>query len=68
MPTVQKSNSYQDGDGNTVPSAWKKWNADIALGFTQMKTRGSNSLVENLMVNRFMLDVQWTDLSLRVKA
>jgi iron complex outermembrane recepter protein len=52
-----ESNSYQDGDGNTVPSAWKK-----------MKTRGSNSLVENLMVNRFMLDVQWMDLNLREKA
>ncbi len=62
-----ESNSYQDGDGNTVPSAWKKWNADVALGFTQMKTRGSKSRVGNLMVNRFMLDVQWMVLSLRVK-
>lgn len=29
-----ESNSYQDGDGNTVPSAWERWNADIALGWT----------------------------------
>ncbi|MDW7571780.1 TonB-dependent copper receptor, partial [Klebsiella pneumoniae] len=29
-----ESNSYKDGDGNTVPSAWKKCNADVALGFT----------------------------------
>lgn len=28
------SNSYQDGDGKTVPSDWKRWNADIALGWT----------------------------------
>ncbi len=29
-----ESNSYQDGDGNTVPSAWERWNADVALGWT----------------------------------
>lgn len=28
------SNSYQDGDGNTVPSDWERWNADVALGLT----------------------------------
>ena len=28
------SNSYQDGDGNTVPSDWMRWNADLALGWT----------------------------------
>ena len=28
------SNSYQDGDGNTVPSDWERWNADLALGWT----------------------------------
>ncbi|CAB1219996.1 TonB-dependent copper receptor [Acinetobacter bouvetii] len=28
------SNSYQDGDGNSVPSDWKRWNADVALGLT----------------------------------
>ncbi|MGE4331166.1 TonB-dependent copper receptor [Diaphorobacter sp.] len=25
---------YQDGNGRRVPSAWDKWNADVALGFT----------------------------------
>lgn len=25
---------YQDGNGNTVPSQWDKWNADAALGWT----------------------------------
>lgn len=25
---------YQDGDGRRVPSAWDKWNADVALGLT----------------------------------
>lgn len=28
------SDSYQDGDGHTVPSAWEKWNTDLALGWT----------------------------------
>ncbi|MGA6878299.1 TonB-dependent copper receptor [Acinetobacter sp. AND/436] len=28
------SNSYQDGEGNTVPSDWERWNADVALGWT----------------------------------
>ena len=28
------SNSYQDGYGNTVPSDWMRWNADLALGWT----------------------------------
>ncbi|MFZ7791795.1 TonB-dependent copper receptor [Acinetobacter lwoffii] len=28
------SNSYQDGDGITVPSDWERWNADLALGWT----------------------------------
>ena len=28
------SDSYQDGDGKTVPSDCKRWNADIALGWT----------------------------------
>lgn len=26
--------SYQDGAGDTVPSDWEKWNADLALGWT----------------------------------
>lgn len=29
-----ESNSYQDGDGKTVPSSWERWNADVALGWT----------------------------------
>lgn len=28
------SDSYQDGDGHTVPSDWERWNADLAVGFT----------------------------------
>ncbi|WOE30709.1 MULTISPECIES: TonB-dependent copper receptor [unclassified Acinetobacter] len=28
------ADSYQDGAGNTVPSDWKRWNADLALGWT----------------------------------
>ena len=28
------SDDYEDGDGNVVASAWNKWNADVALGWT----------------------------------
>lgn len=28
------SNSYQDEDGNTVPSDWERWNTDLAIGWT----------------------------------
>lgn len=28
------SNSYQDGDGNAVPSDWERWNTDLAIGWT----------------------------------
>jgi len=29
-----RSNDYQDGNGQRVPSKWDKWNSDIALGWT----------------------------------
>ncbi|GGD52864.1 TonB-dependent copper receptor [Pseudoxanthomonas indica] len=29
-----ESDDYQDGAGNEVPSAWRKWNADAAIGWT----------------------------------
>ena len=29
-----QGDDYEDGDGARVPSAWKKWNADAALGWT----------------------------------
>ncbi len=29
-----ESNSYEDGNGNKVPSAWERWNTDLALGWT----------------------------------
>jgi len=28
------ADDYRDGNGDTVPSLWKKWNADAALGWT----------------------------------
>ncbi|WP_300648125.1 TonB-dependent copper receptor [Paenalcaligenes sp.] len=37
-----RANDYKDGDGNKVPSKWKKWNSDVALGLTPNET----SLVE----------------------
>lgn len=29
-----ESDDYQDGNGDTVPSAWERWNTDVALGWT----------------------------------
>jgi len=29
-----ESNRYKDGDGNSIPSAWERWNTDLALGWT----------------------------------
>lgn len=29
-----ESDDYEDGHGERVPSAWKKWNTDLALGWT----------------------------------
>ncbi|MDH1065580.1 TonB-dependent copper receptor [Pseudomonas sp. GD03985] len=29
-----RSDDYEDGDGDTVPSRWKKWNGDLAIGWT----------------------------------
>ncbi|WP_263261944.1 TonB-dependent copper receptor [Pseudomonas sp. RIT-PI-S] len=28
------ADDYSDGSGNTVPSRWRKWNGDLALGWT----------------------------------
>ena len=28
------SDSYKDGDGNSVPSSWERWNTDLAFGWT----------------------------------
>lgn len=29
-----EANDYQDGNGDIVPSMWRKWNADAAVGWT----------------------------------
>ncbi|UVL62211.1 TonB-dependent copper receptor [Pseudomonas sp. B21-032] len=29
-----RSDDYEDGKGDTVPSRWDKWNGDVALGWT----------------------------------
>jgi len=29
-----QADDYDDGNGNVVPSRWKKWNADMAFGWT----------------------------------
>ncbi|MDR0550009.1 MAG: TonB-dependent copper receptor [Deltaproteobacteria bacterium] len=37
-----RSSDYKDGDGQKVPSAWEKWNVDLALGWTPHK----NAVIE----------------------
>lgn len=34
MGNVSRAGDYQDGDGRRVHSGWRKWNSDLALGFT----------------------------------
>lgn len=29
-----QADDYQDGDGDTVPSRWQKWNGDVTVGWT----------------------------------
>ncbi len=29
-----QADDYEDGDGDTVPSRWKKWNGDLSVGWT----------------------------------
>jgi iron complex outermembrane receptor protein len=29
-----RSDDYENGDGDTIPSRWDKWNGDVALGWT----------------------------------
>lgn len=29
-----QSDDYEDGDGDSVPSRWQKWNGDLAIGWT----------------------------------
>ncbi|AOA59508.1 TonB-dependent receptor domain-containing protein [Acinetobacter larvae] len=53
------SDSYQDGDGNKVPSDWKKWNADLALGWTPdddtwLELKGGKSDGEMMYAGRGM--------------
>ncbi|RMH90921.1 TonB-dependent copper receptor [Lysobacter pythonis] len=37
-----ESDDYRDGGGQIVPSAWKKWNTDVSLGWTP----GEHTLLE----------------------
>lgn len=37
-----ESDDYRDGNGYRVPSSWKKWNADLAAGWTP----GADTLLE----------------------
>ncbi|SSS47252.1 protein OprC [Acinetobacter baumannii] len=67
-----ESNSYLDGDGNTVPSAWEKWNADVALGFTPdentwVEITGGKSDGESLYAGRSMDGSQFARESLGLR-
>lgn len=42
MGNRSHSDDYANGDGDTVPSRWDKWNGDVALGWTP----GADSLIE----------------------
>ena len=53
------ADSYQDGAGKTVPSDWEKWNADLALGWTQnedtwIELKGGKSDGEAVYAGRSM--------------
>ncbi|MEN3980258.1 TonB-dependent copper receptor [Acinetobacter sp. CWB-B33] len=67
-----ESNSYQDGDGNTVPSAWERWNADVALGWTPdentwLELTGGKSDGEALYAGRSMDGSQFARESLGLR-
>lgn len=67
-----ESNSYQDGDGNTVPSAWEKWNADVAIGFTPdentwVELTGGKSDGESFYAGRSMDGSQFARESLGLR-
>ena len=66
------SNSYQDGDGETVPSAWERWNADLAVGWTPnentwVELSGGKSDGEALYAGRSMDGSQFARESLGLK-
>ena len=57
--TRSESDSYQDGNGDTVPSSWQKWSSDIALGWTpngdtQLELHAGRSDGEALYAGRSM--------------
>lgn len=67
-----ESDSYQDGDGNTVPSAWERWNADVALGWTPdentwLELTGGKSDGEALYAGRSMDGSQFARESLGLR-
>ncbi|OTG85113.1 TonB-dependent copper receptor [Acinetobacter sp. ANC 4648] len=67
-----ESNSYKDGDGHTVPSAWERWNADLALGWTPnedtwLELTGGKSDGEALYAGRDMDGSQFARESLGLR-
>ncbi|MCS3527729.1 TonB-dependent copper receptor [Acinetobacter johnsonii] len=63
------ADSYQDGAGNTVPSDWEKWNADLALGWTPnedtwIELKGGKSDGEAVYAGRSMDGSQFARESL----
>ncbi|OTG63899.1 TonB-dependent copper receptor [Acinetobacter silvestris] len=67
-----ESSSYKDGDGNTVPSAWERWNTDLALGWTPnndtwLELTGGKSDGEALYAGRDMDGSQFARESLGLR-
>jgi len=42
LGNTAQADDYKDGNGNTVPSRWAKWNSDVLLGWTP----NDDSLIE----------------------
>ncbi|WP_180105983.1 MULTISPECIES: TonB-dependent copper receptor [unclassified Acinetobacter] len=68
------ADSYQDGDGNTVPSDWERWNTDLALGWrpnedTWVELTGGKADGEAVYAGRSMDGSQFAreSLGLRVE-
>lgn len=62
------SDDYKDGNGDTVPSRYDKWNGDIALGWTPTPTRCWNSPQARAMAKRVRQDAAWTAANTSAKA
>ena len=66
------ADSYQDGDGRTVPSDWERWNTDVALGWmpdddTWLELSGGQADGEAVYAGRAMDGSQFARESLGLR-